>query len=213
MKNTTFIFIRHAESEKNLKDITGGKGEELTKKGIEQTNDLIKNILTKITTEDCSIISSNIIQAQQTAALIANSLNLPCEITTQLKPADMGIINGLTKHEIKTKYPKQYEQLARWRKQEIEACELNVPHMESPQLFWDRILSYIKTICNGGVKIVICTRSVLVLVYNYVHNKNPKPGGGYKHIGIDNCELIAFVADNTGRVHKLINSITSKNLQ
>ncbi|MCI8508465.1 MAG: histidine phosphatase family protein [Lachnospiraceae bacterium] len=63
-----YIFIRHAESEKNLRDITGGKGEMLSEYGIKQAEMLLKKLDKYLERMDeCNIISSDVIQAKQTA--------------------------------------------------------------------------------------------------------------------------------------------------
>ena len=37
---TTFVFVRHGESVKNINNITGGEGKKLTIKGIAQANEI-----------------------------------------------------------------------------------------------------------------------------------------------------------------------------
>ena len=211
MENTKFIIVRHAESIKNLKDVTGGNGEALTDCGIDQVNDFSVKLSTLIDTDHCNVISSNMMQAEQTAQIIADILKVPFTITDELKPADMGIVSGLTKQEMQREFPTIHEQLALWRNCEIEVCDLVIPGMD-PNIFWERILKYIKNICTGGVKIIVCTRSVFVLIYNYVHKRNPTPGGGYKHVQINNCDTIAFELNKNGELVKILENITSNGL-
>ena len=211
--NTTFIFVRHAECEKNLEDITGGLGGQLTNYGLAQIGRLVDEISSLANNMNCKVISSNIMQAKQTASIISNELRIPLVITDELRPADMGIISGLTKREIELNFPEIYHQFSRWRNREIEACELSIAGMEPPDVFWNRILTYLKTICTGGVNIVVCTRSILVLIYNYVHNKSPQCGGGYKHINIENCGMISFESNNEGELLRIIGNLTSKGLE
>ncbi len=213
MENTKFIFVRHAESIKNLKDITGGNGEKLTSYGLEQVQNFTAKLPNLIDTQNCSIISSSMVQAKQTAKIISDKLDVPFAITDELKPADMGVISGLTKQEIQQEFPEIYKQLELWRNQKLEACNLIIPGMEPPEIFWERILKYIKSICTGGVKIIVCTRSVFVLIYNYVHRKNPKPGGGYYHVEVNNCDTIAFELNRDGVLVNILANITSDNLK
>lgn len=212
MGNTTFIFIRHAESMKNLKEITGGSGEILTEFGIKQANILADTLCRQIDTENCEVITSDMIQAEQTAKIIANKLRVPFYISRELWPADMGIVSGLTQKEIQQNYPAIYEQLSLWRDRKLEACALTIPNMEPPAMFWERILNYLKSLCTGGVKIIVCTRSVLVLIVNYIHMNSPKPGGKYKHVHINNCETIAFKLDANGTLVKILYELTSSGL-
>lgn len=212
MENTTFIFIRHAESMKNLKEITGGGGEVLTEHGINQANILVDKLCKQIYTENCEVISSDMIQAEQTARIIANKLKAPFYISGELRPADMGVVSGLTQKEMQQNYPAIYEQLNLWRNRQIEACALAIPNMEPPDMFWERILNYLKSLCTGGIKIIVCTRSVLVLIFNYIHMNSPKPGGKYKHVHINNCETIAFKLDANGSLAKILYELTSSGL-
>lgn len=197
---------------KNLRDVTGGKGEELTNFGIQQSKAIANTLSTQINIEDCSVISSNMIQVEQTAKIIADELAIPFYVTDKLKPANMGIVNGLTRQEIQEDFPTIHAQLSLWRRCEIEACAINIPDMESPEVFWDRILTYLKSICNGGTKIIVCTRSVLVLIYNYIHKNDPRPGGGYKHVHINNCEAIASIFDTSGTPVGILGNLTSDGL-
>ncbi|MCI8508464.1 MAG: histidine phosphatase family protein [Lachnospiraceae bacterium] len=98
----------------------------------------------------------------------------------------------MSSKEIKEKYPDIYDLLNRWRKQEIEACELNIPGMEPPEVFWSRIFNFIKTLPKNKINIVVCTRSVMVMVANLIKGNTPQLGGEYRHVNIGNCDIIAF---------------------
>ena len=200
MQNTKFIFVRHAESCKNLNDITGGTGAELTENGIAQAYKLCKKISKIINDSDGEVISSSKIQAIMTGQIIAKELGLKFSVTEKLIPASMGIIDGMSNEEISTSYPAIYEQLRSWRNQEIEACELVIEGMESPVLFWKRMENYLHSICDGGIKIVVCTRSILVFLYNYIHGNTPLKGGGYKHTSFSNCDILVFSINPFGKV-------------
>lgn len=192
MNKNIYIFVRHAESKKNLRDITGGKGEELTDVGRKQARYVAIKLKDSLDPEPVKIVSSNIIQAQQTAEIIADTLKVDYSISSELIPAGMGVINGLSKKQLEEEYPEYALQMKRWRSREIEAIELNIPHMESPIDFWNRISAYLQKLSNGSVNVIVCTRSIMVLAYNLAHLNSPKPGGGYKHMDIDNCDTIAF---------------------
>lgn len=191
---TTFIFVRHAESKKNVRNVTGGYGERLTEKGIEQAKKLSNILLSKnaIISSTPNIICSEIIQARQTAEIISDKLNRPLIITNSLAPAGMGVISGLSSDEIISHYPEVLPQLEAWHKKEIEAIDLNIIGMESPIDFWDRVFSYICSLCNNQMNLVIATRSILVLVTNLVNGATPFQGGGYRHYTINHCDTISF---------------------
>lgn len=213
MEKTVFIFVRHAESEKNIHDITGGNGAQLTDEGRRQATALSLALLDVIKGEDVDIISSNTIQTIQTAKLISNALKRHYWVTDRLKPAGMGVIDGLTKKEVQKKYPQLAEQMEKWRNCELEAIELKIPEMEAPIDFWNRIIDYIKEINNGKIKVIVSTRSIMVLIHNLVSGNLPISGGGYKHITIGNCDTIAFSSDADFLNIQLIKEITSNNLR
>ncbi len=213
MKSTIYIFVRHAESEKNIRDVTGGKGEKLTKKGMEQATVLSSFLFDKIKGKELDIISSDTMQTKQTAKIVADMFHENYLVTEKLDPAGMGVISGLTKREMKEKYPDLYEQMALWREQKIEAIQLEIPEMEIPIVFWDRIVNYLKEINDGKMKILVCTRSIMVLVYNLVKGNKPILGHGYKHIKIENCDTVAFSVDANFEKIQLICEMTSEGLQ
>lgn len=194
-----YIFIRHAESEKNLRDITGGKGEVLSEHGIEQAEMLLKKLAIYLDrTDECNIISSDVIQARQTAKEIADFFSKDYSISFEIAPAGLGIVGGMSSKEIKGKYPDIFDLINRWRKQEIEACELKIPGIESPEMFWNRIINFIKALPRDRINIVVCTRSVMVMVANLVRGNTPQLGGKYKHVNIKNCDIVAFKLSKDG---------------
>ncbi len=188
-----YIFIRHAESEKNLRDITGGKGEMLSEHGIKQAEMLLEKLAKyRDQMDEYNIISSDVIQARQTAKKIADFFSKDYSISIEIAPAGLGIAGGMSSKEIKEKYPDIFDMFNKWRRQEIEACELKIPGMESPEMFWNRIINFIKVLPRDRINIVVCTRSVMVMVANLVRGNTPQPGGKYKHVNIENCDIIAF---------------------
>lgn len=190
---TNFVFIRHAESEKNIRDITGGIGECLTDKGKQEASNFSKKIATKLdASKSYSVISSNTLQTIDTGKQIAKCLGVELIVTDKISPAGLGIASGLSGSQIADKYPIISERLNAWRHQEIEAIDLQIPGMESPWEFWNRIIAYLMTFEKGTNNIIVCTRSVMVLVANLVSGKRPFRGGGYKHVEIDHCDSIAF---------------------
>lgn len=212
MCKTLFLCVRHTESQKNLRDVTGGNGEPLTENGICQAHQLGVTIKKMVEGTSYEVIASDFDQTLGTASIIAETLGANVFVSEMLKPAVMGIVNGLTKCQIDHLYPEYAERLKKWRSQEIEACELEIPGMERPQQFWDRIVAYMKELCDGKTKIMVCTRSVLVLLYNLAHGHTPDPGGGYKHVEINNGEIIAFYSDISLRNVEIVPTFSSESL-
>lgn len=213
-----FIFIRHAESEKNLRDITGGKGERLTDKGQQDAIKFSQHLQTLLRNpQECNIISSSALQAIETADWIAKQLGKTLIIADELEPAGLGIASGLSGSQIAKQCPDIFDKLKAWRNCEIEACDLSIPGMESPVEFWHRIIYYLLEFDKGTVNVIICTRSIMVLIANLIAGKYPYRGGDYKHVSINHCEIIAFdlysdkkTFSETGKIDvKVIDSLTT----
>ncbi len=189
----SFIFIRHAESEKNLHDITGGTGERLTDNGVAKATEFSMKLVEKLDlSKHYTVVSSNTIQTIDTAKHIASRLNTEVIISDEISPAGLGIAGGLSGSQLAVKFPVISERLNAWRRKEIEAVDLQIPGMEQPEEFWRRVLSYLFNFGEGTNNIIVCTRSIMVLVANLVSGKHPYKGGGYKHINIKHCDTIAF---------------------
>jgi len=198
----TFVFIRHAESEKNLRDITGGDGEHLTNKGEQEAIDFSKRLKSLLgSSEQYNVISSNAIQAIETARQFALQFNMSPKISDELSPAGLGIVGGLSSSQIADMFPDISVRFKAWRNQEIEAVDLQIPDMESPEEFWNRIINFLMKFDKGTNNIIVCTRSVMVLAANLVAGKRPFRGGGYKHISIKNCDTIAFTLVSTPEIY------------
>ena len=75
-QKTTFLFVRHAQSDKNMKEITGGAGEPLTEKGLKQVHDLYQNYLIKFTHPNPEIRTNKIVQVHETAYLLSEQLKI-----------------------------------------------------------------------------------------------------------------------------------------
>lgn len=209
LQKTDFLFVRHAESDKNRKEITGGAGEPLTELGQEQVERLFQVYLKKFAHPNLEIWANKVVQVHQTAHILSNKLNIPYLIDPNLKPAGMGILNGLSRSEASNMYPDLSDRMKSWRNGEIEACELNVPGMKDPGVYWKERIDHLCSLCDGNPKIIICSRSIMVWAHNFVNNHTPDPGGGYKHVRIDNCDLIGFTFDPHTHIHSLLQEYTT----
>lgn len=196
MKPTFFIFLRHAESEKNIAETVGGTGKKLTILGLQQAETISQLLYQSLGTSTCDIISSPAIQAVETANIISKHFCRTTEVSNALTPANMGIVTGMKEAAIQEHFPDIAISFQKWRACEIEACELSIPGKESPEAFWNRMLDFLNSHAEGGVKIIVATRSIMVFAKNLIQNKLPHKGGGYKHTHVSHCEVISFIWDN-----------------
>jgi broad specificity phosphatase PhoE len=184
--------MRHAESIKNIKDLHGGSGEALTKLGAEQALNIAKFLQDKFDINNMDIYCPDSLHAKETAEIIAHELKKDVLFIKDFKPLHLGVISGKSNAYVKKFFPKEYEQLLKWRNREIEINELSIPNMEDIHTFWARGEKIIKSLLKERVSLLVCTNSLIILLYNMMLNHTPSIGGGYRHIDVKNCGIIAF---------------------
>jgi broad specificity phosphatase PhoE len=110
----TFYFIRHAQSEANLKGILAARQDfPLTEKG-RQDADLIASEFKDIA-QIGRIICSPLIRAQQTAQPIAETFGLDVETDARITEQDLGVFSGMTYAELDDRPDYMHERSTRWK--------------------------------------------------------------------------------------------------
>lgn len=197
--NTKIILIRHAQSLKNIKDIHGGDGERLTFVGKEQANhlvDILKGI--GVQQNNAVIIHSMNIQVKETADILSSKLNIAKHYISDFAPLHLGVVHGLSNEVVAMKYPQEYEALLKWRRREIEICDLAIPEMDNPIDFYNRGLNILSELQEEKYNIFIATNSLYILLLNILLGNTCKKGGGYKHFDIPNCGITMFEKNRDG---------------
>lgn len=207
-KMTKFIFIRHGESKKNILDITGGKGEQLTATGRQQAYEASKVLCVNILKDKIDIITSDTPQTIETARIISNVLKAGIIYEPRIAPVGLGIADGLSMEQMQSRMPEVAVMFQKWRKRQLEAIDLNIPGMEPPDSIWNRMISFLNNNDNQKTHVVICTRSIMVFVANYIMGNTPQKGGNYKHVDVANCDMIAFYYDKSSGERIIINELT-----
>ncbi len=105
MKSKTLYFLRHGSTwlNEDLDRFCGRTDPSLSSTGINQINKIaleLKNILTID-----HIITSPLIRAVESTKIISGKLAAPYEVNSDIREIDFGDWEGLTKTEIKLKYP------------------------------------------------------------------------------------------------------------
>ncbi|MGC4759263.1 histidine phosphatase family protein [Micromonospora trifolii] len=185
---TRYTFVRHGECEKNLENVTGGKGARLTERGADQAREVAAEMASELIR--ATIVACPAVQATQTAAIIAGAMKCEYQVEERLVPADMGVVSGLRQQDIEIQYPAYAEQLRRWRRREIEAHELRIQGVEPPAEFWRRTMAVLREYDRGEEVVVVATRSIMVFAANLGMGRAPDPGGGYKHVNIEHCQRL-----------------------
>lgn len=189
------ILVRHAQSYKNLNDIHGGNGDSLTPCGTRQAQ-LLAGMFDFFTMGNASVFSPENIQCVETAQIIAQKLNTPVKTLKDLRPLDLGALHGKTNAYAKENHPRAYNSMQQWRKGEIDIKQLEIPGMEDVNGFWARGKNILKQTNDSRTNIIVCTNSLFILLSHIMLGNDPKKGNDYKHISLDNCDMIAFGQNN-----------------
>jgi len=106
-----WIIVRHAESNWNKKGIfQGQKNPKLSSNGLIQASKIhfgLKGIPVDY------IYSSDLERAKKTAQIINSKLNVPIEITENIREIGFGQWEGLKRNEVQAKYPYEFNQWIR----------------------------------------------------------------------------------------------------
>ncbi|MBA6262207.1 histidine phosphatase family protein [Colwellia sp. Bg11-12] len=183
------ILVRHAESIKNINDQHGGLGGELTPKGVSDTKFFSSNIEYEI--DGILIVARK--QCEQTALIISRLLSLDFNQSEFLSPFYLGVLDGLSKGEAKEKYPDVANRLDKWRDGLLDISELNIPKSSCPVTFYECLSTGLKNQMSITNSIMIVgTRSVLVGLWNVLHNYQPRHGGKYREVPWNNMGYAIF---------------------
>jgi probable phosphoglycerate mutase len=103
---TSITVVRHGETEWNKLGLHQGVLDSpLTDKGMEQAQNVAR-LLQKYTFQ--RFYSSDLRRAVQTAAIIAEALQMDIIYDSRLQERNLGCLGGLTLHEFKEEYPQDY---------------------------------------------------------------------------------------------------------
>ena len=95
---STFILIRHGQSEHHVNGMTGGWTDSpLTARGRQQAARLAARLKDALAEHPLRLISSDLTRTRQTAEIISAPLNLPIELAPALREYNNGQAAGLTR--------------------------------------------------------------------------------------------------------------------
>ncbi len=99
MRDTTFLLVRHGETDWNVQRRIQGHSDDagLTEHGVAQVRAAAERLLTSGATR---IISSDLVRARETAQLIALRLKLPIEFDAHLRERSYGELEGHSLDEL-----------------------------------------------------------------------------------------------------------------
>lgn len=139
--------VRHGETESNLLKRYAGRGAEpLTSRGRHQAM-RISRVLRR--ERPCTVYSSRIERARETAALIASSQGQPVRTDARLDELLMGAWEGLTESEITNLYPHEWDLWCR------RPHQLDLPGRETLRDVEHRIMSVVLEAARSGPSILV----------------------------------------------------------
>lgn len=168
----------------------------LTENGILQVQRLIESLKEQIEpTDPIKIHSSDTKQTIETSKIIASNYNMDVSIDDRLHPVGLGIIDGLSKKEIEEKYQKYAIILNQWNNKEIDVTRFTIPGIEPPDQLWSRITDFLDDNSDEFTHVVVCTRSIMVMIKNFINGNTPA-SGNYTHQSVNHCECVRFEYEN-----------------
>lgn len=103
---TRLLLVRHGQTHWNAAERWQGFGDPgLTELGRQQATTLASSLVGEAAREWQRIIASDLERAQQTAAILAEALELSVEVDERLRELDVGAWTGLTRAEIEARDP------------------------------------------------------------------------------------------------------------
>jgi broad specificity phosphatase PhoE len=188
------ILMRHALATKNEEQRSGGAGSPLTQAGYAQLGEVVPR-LGERGLRPSRIYSAPVVQARETSAWLGEALAVPVEEHPDLRPLFLGVLDGLSHKDARSRHPAIARRMELWREGRLEIHELVIPQAEDYHEFWRRGERFVDGLDDEGDVLVVGTRSILILLISVVLARTIGPGGGYRDIPIDCCSFLTFRND------------------
>ena len=184
------ILVRHGQTELNRKGkIQGNNNSHLNSTGLSQA----KSLASKISGENPkALYTSPIIRAKETAQIIGNEVGLRPKSLTGLAEHNVGLLEGLSSIEMRTKYPEFAKQ---WDSdpQDARPPEGNTL-AEIQEIAWTSILKLSYEYENESVLAVSHNFTILCLVTKVLN----LPIRNYRKLVISFCGITRLILDTSG---------------
>lgn len=178
--NTTLLFVRHGQSEANLKAIFAGRTSDfpLTELGQKQAEIMSEHVLNKYKIE--AVYSSTLSRAVDTAKKVADKLGLEIHKDVRLNEIDGGLWNGMNFSDIALMYKDEFEL---WRS---DLSKVQPPNGETVYDLQKRGLAAITEIAEKekGKTVLISTHRVFLRTIQCKWENRPVSD-------INSCEWLA----------------------
>lgn len=188
------ILARHGETDWNVaKKIQGVTDTDLNKNGLRQARELAAAVLAGdlgIT----AIYSSHLKRAAQTAAYVAEALNLPYHTMEALQELNFGKWEGNSWPEVKERYPEEY---GVWY---INRRYTPAPEGESYQQMLERVIPALQEIVRRekGNALVVIHSAEIVALQAALHNTSFQTMA--KDYPIGNAQMVELGGEQIGHM-------------
>ncbi len=181
------ILIRHGESEGNAAGVLQGRMDyalsDLGRRQAELTAQRLAGI------GAYQVLSSPLLRASATAALIANRLDLKLRLEPDLAEYDIGEASGLTPAELRERFPEMLQARAVGER-------LRFPGEEGRDVFHSRLESILQRMSETeGTTVAVAHGGVIGAICHLVVGLDVHRPGAF-HVG--NCSLTELRRDRTG---------------
>jgi broad specificity phosphatase PhoE len=195
------IFIRHAESIKNIEKRHGkaASGFGLTTQGIESSISLAKKLVTNGVRID-KIYASDSTQAIETANILSTYLGINFTCLENFQSLDYGIVCGFSTDEISRLYPNVQSQIDLFNANKLHPKEFNIPDMESAISFDQRISRALESILeksNNDSTLAVITHTSIInfLINSVVSFPNSLIDSNFKRYNLANLSFTTIIID------------------
>lgn len=188
MSNAKVILVRHGETVWNTEGKEMGQLDSpLTSKGIWQA-ELLADRLEKM--DFRAMCSSDLGRAYDTAKIIASKKGIEIKIDTRLRERNMGIFQGLTTSEMKSRFPIE------WKQYQEGGFEYVIPKGESARQRVERTVTCLNELSErhpGETILCVTHTGILMGFFQYVLGLPHESGKKFKR---PNAAINVFASEN-----------------
>ena len=187
------ITIRHGESYKNLKDISGGLGEGLTQNGIDQVKNSaiwIANFLRdKKNLKAVGYRSCDRQQLVETSDIIEKVTGIKFKIDKRYVPINLGVFSGMSGEKQRELYPQAAKEMQEWNEGKRDIMDVHVEGMQDSGEHVNRIIDFLQSCPDDTIIVLIGTRSDLSAIKNIREGNHPWKKNTFRFIPTDYAEI------------------------
>ena len=139
------------------------------------------------------VVGNNSLQVIETMDVFASKLNSRITIDDRIRGVYLGVANGVSREELRERYPNDALLLDKWQIKEISIKDLNVTDMENVGEFCGRVVDFIQScanIKNVSTFVVVCTTSVMIMIANFIALGKDFNHESYYHYNVRNGDYI-----------------------